>query len=87
MFFTDGITEAMNAASDCFGEARLSDILAEHATMPSEQLRERILREIDAFVAGAPQHDDMTMILVKVDALALAPDWPPAFARFAAAAQ
>ena len=33
---------------------------------PSE-LRERILREIEAFVGGADQHDDMTMILLKVD--------------------
>jgi hypothetical protein len=30
-------------------------------------LRERILREIQAFVGDAPQHDDMTMILLKVD--------------------
>lgn len=67
MFFTDGITEAMNHASDCFGETRLTEILAEHGDLPSEELRERILREIDAFVAGAPQHDDMTMILVKVE--------------------
>jgi len=59
MFFTDGVTEAMNADSDCFGEARLGNILAEHGDLPSEQLRERILREIDAFVAGAPQHDDI----------------------------
>ncbi|MGE5357552.1 MAG: PP2C family protein-serine/threonine phosphatase [Bacteroidales bacterium] len=66
MFFTDGISEAMNGNSDCFGESRLSELLAEHGDLPSEELRERILREIDAFVAGAPQHDDMTMILLKV---------------------
>jgi hypothetical protein len=45
--------------------------MAEHGDLPSEQLRERILREIEAFVAGAPQHDDMTMILLKVEALAV----------------
>ena len=31
------------------------------------KLRERVLREIAAFVGDAPQHDDMTMILLKVD--------------------
>jgi serine phosphatase RsbU (regulator of sigma subunit) len=77
MFFTDGITEAMNAASDCFGEARLGDILVEHGDLPLEELRERILREIDAFVAGAPQHDDMTMILLKVEAMGAAVEPPP----------
>jgi sigma-B regulation protein RsbU (phosphoserine phosphatase) len=65
--FTDGISEAMNAADDCFGEARLSRILEDHADLPSDELRERILREVDAFVGDAPQHDDMTMILVKVE--------------------
>lgn len=81
MFYTDGVTEAMNADSDCFGDARLGDILAEHGDLPLEELRERILREIDAFVAGAPQHDDMTMILVKVEAAAAAADRPAVVAR------
>jgi serine phosphatase RsbU (regulator of sigma subunit) len=65
--FTDGISEAMNAADDCFGEARLGRILEDHANLPSEELRERVLREVAAFVGDAPQHDDMTMILLKVE--------------------
>ena len=65
--FTDGISEAMNANDDCFGEARLGRILEDHASLPSDELRERILREVDAFVGDAPQHDDMTMILIKVE--------------------
>ena len=67
LWFTDGITEAMNAESDLFGEERLAKLVGEHGHLPPDELRERILREIDAFVAGAPQHDDMTMILLKVD--------------------
>jgi serine phosphatase RsbU (regulator of sigma subunit) len=73
VFFTDGISEAMNAADDCFGEARLGQIAEEHAHLPSDELRERVLREVEAFVAGAPQHDDMTMILLKVDDLGAEP--------------
>lgn len=68
VFFTDGISEAMNPDSDLFGEARLASLVAEHGHLPVEELRERILREIDEFVAGAPQNDDMTMILLKVEA-------------------
>ena len=34
LFFTDGITEAMNAHDDCFGEARLGRLLEEHADLP-----------------------------------------------------
>jgi serine phosphatase RsbU (regulator of sigma subunit) len=67
VLFTDGISEAMNEHADCFGEPRLVDLLEEHADLPFEELRERILREIDAFVGGAAQHDDMTMILLKID--------------------
>jgi serine phosphatase RsbU (regulator of sigma subunit) len=65
--FTDGISEAMNAADDCFGEARLGRILEDHANLSSDELRERVLREVAAFVGDAPQHDDMTMILLKVE--------------------
>jgi sigma-B regulation protein RsbU (phosphoserine phosphatase) len=66
VFYTDGITEAMNTASDLFGESRLSRLVEEHGHLESGELRERILREIEAFVGTADQHDDMTMILIKV---------------------
>lgn len=68
VLYTDGISEAMNAADDCFGEERLGTIVEEHAHLPSDQLRERILREIAAFVGDAPQHDDMTMLLLRIEA-------------------
>jgi sigma-B regulation protein RsbU (phosphoserine phosphatase) len=67
LFFTDGVSEAMNAHDDCFGEQRLGELVEAHAHLPSDELRERVLREIAAFVGDAPQHDDMTMILLKVD--------------------
>lgn len=67
VLYTDGITEAMNTDSDLFGESRLSRIVEEHGHLDSDELRERIMREIEAFVGNADQHDDMTMILLKVD--------------------
>jgi sigma-B regulation protein RsbU (phosphoserine phosphatase) len=67
VLYTDGITEAMNANDDLFGESRLSRIVEEHGHLASGELRERILREIEAFVGTADQHDDMTMILLKVE--------------------
>lgn len=70
VFYTDGITEAMNADSDLFGDGRLSQIVEEHGHLDSAELRERVLREIEAFVGSADQHDDMTMILVKVEPVA-----------------
>ena len=67
MFYTDGITEAMNPESDLFGDARLAGLVAEHGHLDTADLRERILREIEAFVGVADQHDDMTMILIKIE--------------------
>jgi sigma-B regulation protein RsbU (phosphoserine phosphatase) len=67
VLYTDGITEAMNDANDLFGDQRLSRIIEEHGHLESGELRERILREIEAFVGGADQHDDMTMILIKIE--------------------
>jgi sigma-B regulation protein RsbU (phosphoserine phosphatase) len=67
LFFTDGITEAMDANDDCFGESRLGQLVEAHANLRSDELRERVLREIAAFVGDAPQHDDMTMIVLKVE--------------------
>jgi serine phosphatase RsbU (regulator of sigma subunit) len=69
VMFTDGISEAMNVQSDCFGEGRLGRLVEEHGHLSSEELRERILREIQTFVGAADQHDDMTMILLKVGEL------------------
>jgi phosphoserine phosphatase RsbU/P len=67
VLYTDGVTEAMNADSDLFGDSRLGRLVEEHGHLESSELRERILREVEAFVNGAAQHDDMTMILIKIE--------------------
>ena len=57
----------MNPGDECFGEERLGELIDEHGHLPFEELRERILREIRLFVGTASQHDDMTMLLLKVE--------------------
>jgi serine phosphatase RsbU (regulator of sigma subunit) len=66
LFFTDGLSEAMNPKGELFGESRLREILEVHSTRPIEDLRERIIDEIFTFAEGEDQHDDMTMVLVKI---------------------
>jgi sigma-B regulation protein RsbU (phosphoserine phosphatase) len=83
LLFTDGISEAMNARDDLFGESRLGRLVETHAHLPSEELRERVLRDIAAFVGDAPQHDDMTMILLKIDELPAIPKVNAEFAEIA----
>ena len=67
LLFTDGLSEAMGPDDELFGEGRLSTIVEEHADLPFEELRERILREVRAFAGEPGPHDDMTLILLKVD--------------------
>ena len=72
MFFTDGLSEQMNPGEELFGEARLGLLVAQLRDLPFDELRERIVREVRAFAEGAPQHDDMTFILLRVDEVASA---------------
>jgi serine phosphatase RsbU (regulator of sigma subunit) len=67
VLFTDGITEAMNEEFGLFGEERFGQLLEEHRSLPSQDLRERILVDVDAFVGDAEQHDDMTVVLLRID--------------------
>jgi sigma-B regulation protein RsbU (phosphoserine phosphatase) len=67
LLFTDGLSEAMGPDDELFGEGRLATIIEEHADLPFDELRERILREVKAFVGEAGPHDDITLILLRVD--------------------
>ncbi len=66
VLYTDGVTEAMDGDGELFGESRLRAIVEEHGHLRSAELRERIVREVEAFVGEADQHDDLTLILIKV---------------------
>jgi serine phosphatase RsbU (regulator of sigma subunit) len=66
LFFTDGLSEAMNPGAELFGEGRLRRILEESGSLSSEELKERILEEVRRFVGEADPHDDMTLVVLKV---------------------
>jgi serine phosphatase RsbU (regulator of sigma subunit) len=66
LLFTDGLSEAMNERSELFGEARLRTLLEDSDSLGSEEVKERILGEIRGFVGHAAQHDDMTLVILKV---------------------
>lgn len=64
--FTDGVTEAAGVDGEEFGDERLVKALSEHASSTAEETSHRILAELDRFTAGAPQRDDVTLIVGKV---------------------
>jgi serine phosphatase RsbU (regulator of sigma subunit) len=65
---TDGISEAMNAAEDEWGEERMIAEAQAHADLDAAELLQHLFRAADAFAAGAPQHDDMTLIVLRLSA-------------------
>jgi serine phosphatase RsbU (regulator of sigma subunit) len=66
LFFTDGLSEAMNSRAELFGESRLLRIMEGSDGLGEGEIKERILEEIRGFVGGAAQHDDMTLVILKV---------------------
>jgi len=63
--FTDGVSEAMDAAQEEWGEARLVPLVRAARREPPATLITRIMAGADAFVNGAPQHDDMTLVVMR----------------------
>ncbi len=64
--FTDGISEAMNSDDDEWGEERLIDATEKCGGLNPQEILTSIMQSADAFVAGAKQHDDMTVVVLQV---------------------
>jgi sigma-B regulation protein RsbU (phosphoserine phosphatase) len=66
VLFTDGVSESMNARFEEWGEERLIELAKMCYGLPASEGLRRILSAAQAFAAGASQHDDMTLVLVRV---------------------
>jgi serine phosphatase RsbU (regulator of sigma subunit) len=62
--WTDGVTEAQDAAGALFGEDRLAELLVQ-GPGSADDLIERVLGEVQRFAAGAEQADDITLAAVR----------------------
>ena len=58
IFYSDGVTEAMNSSLEQYGETRLRD----HVANPSASV-ESLLHDVRTFVAGRPASDDVTVVM------------------------
>lgn len=66
VFYTDGVTEAMNAKRQMFGSDRLLNVVQKNSNLSSEELVLAIEKSIKKFEPKSDQHDDITIIVVKV---------------------
>jgi len=66
LFYTDGLNESMNLFQEEYGEERLRTLVEGYNQYSAENILNKIQEDIQNFTADAPQHDDMTAVVVKV---------------------
>jgi serine phosphatase RsbU (regulator of sigma subunit) len=64
VFYTDGVTEARSPSRDLFGEDRLRATVEAHARGGARRTQQALVGELEAFKAGTPQSDDLTLLIV-----------------------
>jgi sigma-B regulation protein RsbU (phosphoserine phosphatase) len=64
ILYTDGITEALDRANNLFTEARLAECLKRFQPPAVTEIVAGIMAEVETFAAGAPQADDMTVLVL-----------------------
>lgn len=65
VFYTDGLTEAMNEQRAQFGEDTVQGIIQSKRNLSSPELQQSILASVETFRGNAEQHDDITLVIVK----------------------
>jgi sigma-B regulation protein RsbU (phosphoserine phosphatase) len=66
LFFSDGLTEAVNREGKFFGTHRIKDLLAANAKLSSSELADRLLDAVQEFTEGGAITDDRALVVMKV---------------------
>jgi len=66
VFYTDGIVEAMNTLEEIYGFERLQQVVKSSRAETAEALMTEIINDVEDYAGNAPQHDDLTVIVVNV---------------------
>src|SRR5262249_22020955 len=65
VLLTDGVMEAANPAGAQFGRERLCEVIVANAARPAAEVIRALEAAVSAFMAGGPQLDDLTAVVVK----------------------
>jgi sigma-B regulation protein RsbU (phosphoserine phosphatase) len=65
VFYTDGITEAINGKEEEFGQERLIKLVAQNSSLPAQELIDKIKSAVIDFTQGQAQFDDLTLVVLK----------------------
>jgi anti-sigma regulatory factor (Ser/Thr protein kinase) len=75
VLFSDGIYEYHDPDFQLYGEERVRELMRSSAALTMAELAAEVLRSVRAFARGAPQEDDMTLVLVRREVLPAAAQW------------
>ena len=66
VFYTDGFTEAMSKSGEEYGDERFVESVKAYAGRVSSEVITGLLKDVATFIGKAKQHDDMTIVVVRV---------------------
>jgi serine phosphatase RsbU (regulator of sigma subunit) len=66
VLYSDGVTEANDIEQNEYGEERFIEVLRQHRAEPASAIVEAVTKSLAEFAAGAPQADDITLVVAKV---------------------
>ena len=66
VMFTDGVTEAADPEHRLFGDERLNEWLLRHRGLPVQEMVPALAEELQKFARGAPQSDDITLVVLRM---------------------
>jgi len=67
VLYTDGVTEAINTHTEEFGVPRLIQTVQNSVSLPVEEIVSTIVSSVSTFSGVQPQHDDITLLVIKVN--------------------
>ncbi len=66
LFYTDGLTEAMDDSKQLYGLERLSQILLKNKLGSASEIKDAILLDLELFLNKKLPQDDVTLVLLKI---------------------
>jgi len=66
VFYTDGLTDAMNKDRESFGRKRLAEIVNNHVQKSSKEIIDAVIQELNLFCEGQTRADDLTMLVLSL---------------------
>jgi serine phosphatase RsbU (regulator of sigma subunit) len=67
IFYTDGVVEAMNKKNAMYGFDRFTEVIKRNQGLDAEPFMQKLIDDINTFVGKAEQHDDLTIVVIKVE--------------------